>query len=177
MFKLGLLEQAKIDFKECLDNYPREIFSHFNYALCLFQLGDYHNSNRIIDEATKLILDEQTVKKDKIDYILLNDAFQLKAQSLWRIEEPLEAVKNFWQATRFETEGKQDCKSKKLNWTQLRNKLADLTIKEIKRDMIEDYDLYMVQRSKSARYQICPDKYFQKEFERANAAQNKTKAI
>ena len=35
MLKIGLLNQARYDFKIVSDLYPTEYFSHFNYAIVL----------------------------------------------------------------------------------------------------------------------------------------------
>jgi tetratricopeptide (TPR) repeat protein len=41
MYKLGLLVDAESDFKVVTKIHPRELAGHYNYALCLFQMGKY----------------------------------------------------------------------------------------------------------------------------------------
>ena len=41
MFKIGLISQAKVDFEMILHKYPKELLIKYNYALTLFQLGQY----------------------------------------------------------------------------------------------------------------------------------------
>ena len=54
MFKLGMLELAEEDFRFVSSEKPKKSYGHFNYALTLFQKGDYKKTITILDKIIKL---------------------------------------------------------------------------------------------------------------------------
>ena len=110
MFKLGLLRQAKFDFEMVANDYPKELTTHFNLALTHLQLGDYAAANKAVDAIvsqskrpvqTSDSLNQASAKEGSPNYELLYDTHMLKAQCCWRLNMPLEAVKNFNIAARY----------------------------------------------------------------------------
>jgi len=48
MYKLGLLVDAESDFRVVTKLHPRELAGHYNLALCLFQMGKYHDAEQVL---------------------------------------------------------------------------------------------------------------------------------
>jgi tetratricopeptide (TPR) repeat protein len=48
MYKLGIIEDATSDFELISSTYPKELAGHYNYALCLFQMGDYKTAREVL---------------------------------------------------------------------------------------------------------------------------------
>lgn len=93
MFKLGLFTQAFYDFERMIELYPDELITHYNYALTCLQLNELGEAILALDYG---ILNkgfcEHTSDLDTVDVV--HDAHLLKAICLWRLDYPLEAVKN-----------------------------------------------------------------------------------
>lgn len=66
MFKIGLISQAKADFEMILNKYPKELIIKYNYALTLFQLGQYKQSQEILDSHIQLAMKQ--INKEGFDY-------------------------------------------------------------------------------------------------------------
>ena len=49
-FKLGLIQEAKNDYLMASILYPKELFAHYNLAICFNQLGEYKQSIQAVDK-------------------------------------------------------------------------------------------------------------------------------
>lgn len=93
-------------------DYPKELTTHFNLALTHLQLGDYAAANNavepIVSQSKRPVQPSDTFNSNKAsakdgtpNFELLYDTHMLKAQCYWRLNMPLDAVKNFNIAARY----------------------------------------------------------------------------
>ncbi len=66
MFKLGILSQAKHNFKNLVFIYPKEPFFHYNYAFSLLKMDELNEALKTIN-----VIKYKKSEIQKVEYKLL----------------------------------------------------------------------------------------------------------
>ena len=124
--------------------YPKEAYAHYNYALTLLQLGEPENSLQVIE----LITNKHSKLSKGAEAEFMHDAHMLKAQCLWRIGRPLDATFALEVAKKFLAKVTKK-KLPKMSSQQLKEKLWDIELQEMKQDLRHDREMLERNRAKS----------------------------
>ena len=108
-FKLGLIIEARNDFQMVSALYKKELAGHFNYGLCLYQLGQYKEAKDALELIIHQIKNKDCQEEDafhqfamlkashenktkpaetNFDFGLIQDTFSLLSACNWKLLNP-----------------------------------------------------------------------------------------